>query len=634
MPTIAGMRRRGVTPEAIRSFLEMVGVAKADSRVDLGKLEYAIRDHLNWTVPRVMAVLRPLKVVITNYLEGEEELEIPSYPHDVPLEGSRPVPFSREIYIEREDFMEDPPGDFFRLAPGREVRLRYAYFIRCEEAVKDPASGEVVELRCTYDPETRGGTAPDGRNVKGTIHWVSAGHALPAEVRLYDRLFSRPDPEEAEEGEDLTDHLNPESAVVLDGAWIEPSVAADPAATRYQFERMGYFISDAEDSRPGSLVFNRIVTLRDTWKGRMEGDVRLSVTPESKTTFEPAPTSLPAQGEDPKGNGEPQGAGPAKSKRERRNTGQEARDRTRLQHPELAERRTRYSEEWDLPADDADLLSGSVEVSDFFEEAVALHGNASALANWIVNEVLPEARGRPLADLPVTAEGLADLVSLLDDETISHPVAKEVFAEMVGSGAEPRALVKDRGLERLGDPELLAPLVDKILEAFPGKVEEYRGGKTGLLGFFTGQVMRKAEVGPILGRSGDPPRTVGMTNAPNRSLKKGGAAAHRGVRRGSARRSRGRATRPGEPEGRSAVDARQGRTTNAMQKYRRGVLTQRGATTPLCPEGYGGTGPSASLALLYVPLGYAIEASPGIWPRGARDAVRPPFFSDLFDPLE
>jgi glutaminyl-tRNA synthetase len=214
-------------------------------------------------VPRVMCVVRPLKVVISNYPAGEaEQLDASYYPHDVPLTGSRPVPFSRELYIERDDFMEDPPKKFFRLAPGREVRLRYAYFITCEEVVKD-AAGEIVELRCTYDPATRGGDAPDGRKVQGTIHWVSAPQALDATLRLYDKLFTVPEPDAGDA--DVMDVVNPESLTIVTGAKIEPSVGNDPPGTRYQFERTAYFISDPIDSKPGALVFNRTVTLRDTW---------------------------------------------------------------------------------------------------------------------------------------------------------------------------------------------------------------------------------------------------------------------------------------------------------------------------------------------------------------------------------
>jgi glutaminyl-tRNA synthetase len=263
MPTLAGMRRRGVTPEAILAFWDAVGVARKPVRTELSTFEHFVRDDLNMRVPRVMAVLNPLKVVLTNYPEGEvEELDAPCYPHDVPLTGSRPVPFSREIYIERDDFMENPPKKFFRLAPGREVRLRYAYLITCQAVVKD-ANDEIVELRCTYDPATRGGDAPDGRKVQGTIHWVSAARALDAEVRLYDRLFTVADPEAV--GDDFTTSLNPTSLVVVPHAKVEPSVQNDPPGSRYQFERTGYFIHDAIGSTPEKPVFNRTVTLRDSY---------------------------------------------------------------------------------------------------------------------------------------------------------------------------------------------------------------------------------------------------------------------------------------------------------------------------------------------------------------------------------
>jgi glutaminyl-tRNA synthetase len=263
LPTLAGMRRRGVTPEAIHAFWESVGVARKSVRTELATFEHAVRNDLNMRVPRVMAVLNPLKIVLTNYPEDQvEELDASYYPHDVPLTGSRKVPFSREIYIERDDFMEDPPKKFFRLAPDREVRLRYAYLITCQEVVKD-ANGEIVELRCTYDPATRGGDAPDGRKVQGTIHWVSAARAVNAEVRLYDRLFTVPDPEASEE--DFTTFLNPSSLIVVNGAKVEPSVMSDPPGSRYQFERTGYFVNDAIDSTPERPVFNRTVTLRDSY---------------------------------------------------------------------------------------------------------------------------------------------------------------------------------------------------------------------------------------------------------------------------------------------------------------------------------------------------------------------------------
>jgi glutaminyl-tRNA synthetase len=264
MPTISALRRRGYTPEAIRNFCERIGVSKFNGTIEMAWLENALREDLNKRAPRVLAVLRPLKVVIENYPEGQtEELDAVNNPEDLSA-GTRKVPFSRELYIERDDFREDPPKQFFRLAPGREVRLRWAFFIRCEKVIKDPATGEVVELRCTYDPATRGGNAPDGRKVKGTIHWVSAAHALPAEVRLYDHLFAKPFPEDVPPGQDYKVNLNPKSLEVLQ-SFVEPSVKEARPGDRFQFERLGYFCVDDKDSTPERLVFNRSVTLADTW---------------------------------------------------------------------------------------------------------------------------------------------------------------------------------------------------------------------------------------------------------------------------------------------------------------------------------------------------------------------------------
>ena len=263
MPTLSGLRRRGYTPESVVSFCRGVGIAKRENLIELARLEFSIRDDLNRRAPRRMAVLRPLKVVIENYPEGEvEELDAVNNPEDAAA-GSRKVPFSREIYIERDDFLEDPPRKFFRLAPGREVRLRYAYFITCNEVVKDE-SGEIVELRCSYDPATRGGDSPDGRKVKGTLHWVSAAQALNAEVRLYETLFSKEDPHDLEEGQHFLENLNPHSLEVLEGCKLEPALGELEPGESCQFERLGYFCTDA-DSKPGGMVFNRTVTLRDTW---------------------------------------------------------------------------------------------------------------------------------------------------------------------------------------------------------------------------------------------------------------------------------------------------------------------------------------------------------------------------------
>jgi glutaminyl-tRNA synthetase len=264
MPSLSGVRRRGYSPEAIRNFCDRIGVAKRDSIVDMALLEYCIREDLNKRAPRVMAVLNPLRVVIENYPEDVvEDMEAVNNPED-PGMGTRKVPFARVLYIEREDFREDPPKKFYRLAPGSEVRLRYAYFIRCTGVVKNDQTGEITELRCEYDPNTRGGDSPDGRKVKATLHWVSAAHALEAEVRLYDHLFTKADPTDVEEGRSFKDYINPESLVVLNSCRVEPCLSASQAGSRYQFERQGYFCVDP-DSSSSKLVFNRTVSLRDTW---------------------------------------------------------------------------------------------------------------------------------------------------------------------------------------------------------------------------------------------------------------------------------------------------------------------------------------------------------------------------------
>ena len=264
MPTLSGIRRRGYTPEAIRNFCASIGVSKTNGIIELAMLEHFVREDLNKYSPRVMAVLRPLKVVIDNYPEGQvEEMEAVNNPEDASA-GSRKVPFSRVLYIEQDDFREDPPKGYYRLSPGREVRLRYGYLVTCNSVVKDQKTGEIIEVHCTYDPATRGGNTPDGRKVKSTIHWVSAAHALEAEVRLYETLFSKEDPNQVADGQDFTANLNPHSLEIVSNAKLEPSLAGVAPGSRYQFERLGYFCVDP-DSASGKLVFNRTVALKDTW---------------------------------------------------------------------------------------------------------------------------------------------------------------------------------------------------------------------------------------------------------------------------------------------------------------------------------------------------------------------------------
>ena len=463
LPTLAGMKQRGVTPESIRAFCERIGVAKANSRVDIGLLEYSLRDDLNFRAPRVMGVLRPLKVIITNWPEGETEwLEADYWPRDVPKEDTRKVPFGRTLYIDRSDFMEKPSKKFYRLAPGQDVRLRHAYIITCDEVIKDE-NGEVVELRCTYDPETKSGSSSSSRKVKGTIHWVEAEHTLPAEVRLYDRLFTVANPDEAPE--DFKHYLNPESVVVLEDALVEPSVADDSSDTRYQFEREGYFWQDPVDSQPDALVFNRIVSLRDTW-AKISGETQAAQAPAKPEAPKPKRTSEPPK---------------------------EERDPVEALSPEAQERFLYYTRDLDLQIDDALILADQPDVAAFFEDAVEAHDHPQAIANWIVNELLREIKDTPIEALPFGGRHLGQLVALIDDGTLSSRTAKDVFAEMIETGRDPQVIAEEKGLNQISDKDTLASIADETLAAFPEKVAQYQAGKTGLIGFFVGQVMRQTQ---------------------------------------------------------------------------------------------------------------------------------------------
>ncbi|HSJ06392.1 MAG TPA: glutamine--tRNA ligase/YqeY domain fusion protein [Longimicrobiales bacterium] len=465
MPTLAGLRRRGVTPEAIRAFCDLIGVGKANTRVDIAKLEYAIRDDLNQRSPRVMCVLRPLRVVLTNWPAGHVELvDAPYWPHDVPGEGTRPVPFSGELYIEADDFREDPPRGWFRLAPGREIRLRYGYIIRCDEVVRDDAGG-IVELRCSYDPATQGG-AVEGRTVKGTLHWVSAAHAVPCEVRLYDRLFTVPDPEAGTA--DFRTMLNPDSLVTVTGALAEPSIGSAAPGDRFQFERLGYFVADSTDSRPGSPVFNRTVTLRDTWARKETGA-------EAKPSDGRPDRSSPKRGVPDIGSKAGDAAVRSEAVRAERS-------------PELDATRSRYVSEHGLSGEQADILTRDPAVAAFFEAALGASPRPHAVAKWIVNEIPRDAR-EGLAELPVDGSADGRLVELVEAGTITGSAGREVMAELLATGGEPEAIVERRGLGRISDEAELRGIVDAVVAANPAKADEYRAGRAGLLGFFIGQVM-------------------------------------------------------------------------------------------------------------------------------------------------
>ena len=482
MPTLAGFRRRGVRSSAIRSFCDTIGVAKADNRVEVGLLEHAIRDDLNYVAPRVMAVLRPLKVVITNYPQDASEwLDAPYWPHDVPRDGSRTIPFSREIYIDSDDFREDPPKKYFRLAPGREVRLRYGYFITCTNVIRDDR-GEILELHCTYDPKTRGGNAPDGRKVRGTIHWVSAQHALTAEVRLYDRLFTVPDPEAGEES--FIEHLNPDSLVVLMDCAVEPSVANDDAATRYQFEREGYFWRDPEESIDGGLVFNQIVPLRDSW-GKIEERSAGTTHRQSADEGAWARDSGQASRSGSRGRQAPSAVAvpeaPSPSLDERIG-GLSVRQRSRFD---------RLTGDSGVSDDEALILAENPEMVAYFEDVLTSYDNPQSVAKWIVHELLREIKGRSIEKIGVAPHQLAELVRLVDERTISGRIAKEVLEQVINTGDDPSDIVAARGLKQVSDPEDLSPVIDAVIKSNSQKVGQYRDGKKGLIGFFMGQVMRQ-----------------------------------------------------------------------------------------------------------------------------------------------
>ncbi len=467
MPTLAGMRRRGFTPEGIRAFCELIGVAKHNSTVDVGKLEYAVRDDLNRRAPRVLGVLRPLKVTldVDPGADGGLDIDAPLFPDDVDPgreRGVRTLPFDKQLYIDRDDFAMEPPPKFTRLAPGRVVRLRYAGCIRCDDVVRD-ADGTVTELRCTLLPGTMGGKNPElaaGDKVWGVIHWVSATRGVACEVRLYDRLFDVPRPDAAE---DVRTVINPRSLEVVRGAVVEPHVAVLPAGARFQLERVGYFVADGVDSKPGALVLNRVITLRDTW--------------------DKANTVRPERG--PQARVEGRGA-----TRPARKSAPEQRAIARERDPVLAERFARWPE-LGLSTDDADLLTGDRDLSDLFDAALAMAPTrAKALARWTVNELPRELGDAAPTDTAMTAAAFAALVALVEDGAITAAAGKELLAELVLHGGDPAALVDARGLRQVSSAEALEPVVAEVMAKHADKVAQYRAGKTGLLGFLVGQVMK------------------------------------------------------------------------------------------------------------------------------------------------
>ena len=454
MPTIAAMRRRGYSPEAIRAFCDMIGVAKANSSVDIGKLEYCIRDDLNKTAPRVLGVLRPIEVELVGWTGGEETIDAPLFPPDVGKPGSREVTISGRIFIDRDDWRDDPPKDYQRLAPGRTVRLRYGYCITADEVVARDPEGNVTKLRATVHLETKGGKNPaDGRKVAGVIHWVDAATSVPAEVRLYERLFKVPKPEEG--GVDFLEHLDPHSLEVVTGARVERTLATAAIGTRWQFERVGYFVVD-QDTKPGSLVFNRIITLRDS---------KAAVATAQPAKAEPQ--------KNPKAQSRPKGKSPAEYRAEAR-----ARD------AELAAAHTAIAALPGITAEAADLLAGDRATASLFR-AVAARVPPELAAKWMINELPRALEDRDVSSVQATE--LAALLAAIADGSLAPTAGKTVLAELVRTG-KPFAALRDAvAATPMVD---LGAAVDAVIAANPEKAAQYRAGKTGLLGFFVGQVMK------------------------------------------------------------------------------------------------------------------------------------------------
>ncbi|MGD9655427.1 MAG: glutamine--tRNA ligase/YqeY domain fusion protein [Sulfuricurvum sp.] len=446
MPTIAGLRRRGYTPESILNFCHQIGVAKANSMVDVAQLEFCIRDDLNTKVPRVMCVLDPLKVTIENY-EGSEELDASYYPEDVPKEGSRKLPFSREIYIERDDFSENPPAGFYRLTPEQPVRLKHAYIISCKEVIKD-AQGNITEIIATYHPDSKSGSDTSGIKVKSAIQWVDAHSAKTVEVRLYDRLYANEAPEGVED-------LNPDSLKVIKNALIEPAVITEKPDVRFQFERQGYFYADPVDYTDEAPVFNKIVGLKDSWNKKAKGDEvpakneRKASEKKVQIDGEVAPMSEVEQG-----------------------------------------RYETYTGTMKLGNEVANTLARDEKLAAFFEDALSVHNSPVTLANIVSNEVARELKEKEADELKFTPAQIAELAKMIDDEIISNKIAKQVFEEMVLNGENPAAIVEAQGLVQISDPAVIAPIIDDVMAKNPDNVEKYKAGNTKLFGFFVGQVLK------------------------------------------------------------------------------------------------------------------------------------------------
>ncbi len=448
MPTIAGYKRRGYTRESILNFCDQIGIAKANSMVDVAQLEFCIRDDLNTKAPRVMAVLDPIKVTIVNY-NGSEEIEAPYFPHDIPKDGSRKIPFSNVVFIEREDFSENPVKGYNRLTLEQPVRLRHAYIITCKEVIKD-ASGNIVEIIAEYNPNSKSGNDTSGIKVKSAIQWVEAKTAKKIEVRLYDRLYKNEAPEGLED-------LNPNSLKIIKDAYIEPAVITDKADVRFQFEREGYFYADPVDYTDENPVFNKIVGLKDSWakKTKIEENVVEKVIVKQEVKKEAVQGVEQEMSESQKALFE------------------------------------KYTSKLGLNNEVSNILARDEVLSKFYEEALAELNSPVTIANIVANDVAKELKQ---ADkLKFDAKQIAQLAKMIDEEIISSKIAKQVFEEMVNSGENPSKIVEDKGLVQITDVNIILPIIDEVMAKNPDNVAKYKAGNDKLFGFFVGQVLKATD---------------------------------------------------------------------------------------------------------------------------------------------
>ena len=442
LPTIAGYKRRGYTPESILNFCEQIGIAKANSMVDVSQLEFCIRDDLNTKVPRVMCIKNPLKVTIENY-EGNEQIEASYYPHDVPKEGSRNLPFSKEIYIDKDDFSQNPQKGYFRLTPEQSVRLKYAYIITCKEIIKDE-KGNIVEIKVNYHKDSKSGQDTSGIKVKSAIQWVESKSAKNIELRLYDRLFK----DEAPQG---IEDINPNSLTIIKNALIEPAVITDKPDVRFQFEREGYFYADPIDYTEEKPVFNKIVGLKDSWAKKKQTSQQPAKVQTKKVQID--------------------GVAVAMNKDEQN----------------LFDK---YTNKFKLNNEVANILSRDKKLSDFYEETLKEFNSPIAIANIVSNEVAKELKTQEICELKFTTKQIAQLVKMIDDEIISSKIAKQVFETMIENGANPSKIVQDKGLVQISDPHIILPIIDEVISKNQDNVKKYKDGNNKLFGFFVGQVLK------------------------------------------------------------------------------------------------------------------------------------------------